>query len=371
MVTASLSVKPPRAYLSPGFNVANATASPWDKFCAGVWEPYTFELLDSLLSSQQNAVFLDVGAYVGPLSLYAASLNATVFAVEADVDNFGSLLANVGVNAAELRDRISTHLLAVSDVSAMVRMSKPDTRTSAVSTASGSPCAVSILESTRSAGADVEDTPRSSGASRQWWTVPSVAFPEYLRQLLQTSGSGGSFSRTRPFVISMDIEGAEVEALQSAFAMLSATAPSSRPPLILEMHPGFFSHEGAARARYVAATCRVLALYRKLYFLGRDHQPRCEEQRTNDERYECHWPAVLAEFESVHHLATFMMDTTQDAFMLHAVHSTDQHRRPLTHTEFKAPVPALSIGEAHRIELEERHGLHLRTLYGARLVDTR
>lgn len=362
-------VQPPLAYASPGFRVANASASPWDKMHAGVWEPYTFELLDSLLISQEHPVFVDIGAFVGPLSLYAASLNATVFAAEADVENFALLLKNIRENSDGLRARISSHLLAVSNVTGVARMSKPSEADSPNSAAhkTGSSSAVSILETIRSAGAAEEATPRSSGPARQWWTVPSMALPLYLQELLDNSGAGGGFSRSRPFVVSMDIEGAESEALQAAFAMVAAAEESARPPLILEMHPGFFPHEGGGRARYVASTCRVLALYRKLYFLGRDHQPRCDAGQKDHGRSNCHWPAVLAEFESVHSVAAFMMTTTQDAFMLHAIHSADQHHRPLIYTQVEMPTPQQSIEDAHHKTLADGHLLNIRTLYGVSL----
>ena len=81
---------PSAFYASPGFHVANASAAPWPRLQEATWEPYTFELLDRLLLHREDAVFVDVGAFVGPLSLYAASLNATVYAAEGASEEKGS-----------------------------------------------------------------------------------------------------------------------------------------------------------------------------------------------------------------------------------------------------------------------------------------
>uniref|UniRef100_A0A7S4C0X8 Methyltransferase FkbM domain-containing protein n=1 Tax=Chrysotila carterae TaxID=13221 RepID=A0A7S4C0X8_CHRCT len=316
MASAHAVVSLPRAYSSPGFYVANASASPWPKMKAGIWEPYTFELLDCLLSNHTNAIFVDVGAFVGPLSLYAASLNATVFAAEADVDNFASLLANVAANPLSLRRRLSTHLLAIAKESGIAVMSKP-ARDEDIALehrlTEQDPSAVSIMESVRNSG-HADDFSADPLLKREEWTVPTMGLHTYLQHILSVA-SGGPTAKHR-LVLSMDIEGAEIDALQAAFPLLSSMDPVERPPLILEMHPGFFALEGGSRARYVASTSRVLSLYSGLYFLGRDDKPRCQPGAEKAEH--CHWPAVLAKFTSVHHLASFMTDTTQEAFMLHA-----------------------------------------------------
>ena len=93
---ASNFVVPPRAYASAGWAVANASAPPWPRVPAGAWEPYTFEMLDRLLLPADRApdgaaTLIDIGAFNGPISLYAASIGASVYAVEADPDNYAML----------------------------------------------------------------------------------------------------------------------------------------------------------------------------------------------------------------------------------------------------------------------------------------
>jgi len=292
----------PAAYTGSGFRVADAAATPWVTIAQGLFDPYVFEMLDVLLAGTGGAFFVDIGAYVGPLTLYAASLNASVYAVEADVQNFDMLRANVLANPEALRRRISTHLLAVSNQSGVGRMSKP--------ASSSGESAVSMLDTV------MDSRPSEAHAAELVeWTVPTVDLRTYLLELRRLEGDA-------PMVLSMDIEGAEAEALQSGFPLLAALPPAQRPPLVLELHPGFFAVASGARARYVSATCRALSLYRHLFFLGRADSPTCDSHASQPDlersRQPCHFAARLIEFLSVHDLALFMSNAAQDAFMLFA-----------------------------------------------------
>ena len=68
------------------FNIAEPPnefySSGWDDYESGDWEPFSFESIDNNISS--NTVFLDVGAYVGFMSLHVASRVKRVVAFEAD-----------------------------------------------------------------------------------------------------------------------------------------------------------------------------------------------------------------------------------------------------------------------------------------------
>ena len=68
----------------------------WDRVEAGRWEPGTLRALDACLGP--DIVFVDVGAWVGALSLYAATLGARVFAVEADPKALDQLRRNLTAN---------------------------------------------------------------------------------------------------------------------------------------------------------------------------------------------------------------------------------------------------------------------------------
>ena len=82
----------------------------WRTIAAGRWERHSFELLQRLITADD--VVLDVGAWAGPLALFAASLGAEVHAIEPDPEVYGALVTNGGLNP-QLRHPLRTYPLAV------------------------------------------------------------------------------------------------------------------------------------------------------------------------------------------------------------------------------------------------------------------
>lgn len=64
----------------------------WDKFANGTWEPATFDMLDAHADPDRD--FVDIGAWVGPLTLWASDLYRSVIAVEPDPTAWAILRAN-------------------------------------------------------------------------------------------------------------------------------------------------------------------------------------------------------------------------------------------------------------------------------------
>jgi FkbM family methyltransferase len=60
------------------------------------WEPETFRALDLFLNNKKD--FLDIGAWVGPMSLYASFLSRKVISVEPDTTAFSLLEQNIALN---------------------------------------------------------------------------------------------------------------------------------------------------------------------------------------------------------------------------------------------------------------------------------
>ena len=79
--------------------VRSATADAaafWRKVGEGRWETDTFEFIDRHVNDQ--TVFVDIGAWIGPISLYAAPVARKVIALEPDPVAWASLQANVALN---------------------------------------------------------------------------------------------------------------------------------------------------------------------------------------------------------------------------------------------------------------------------------
>lgn len=68
----------------------------WEEAANEKWEPKSFEILD--LYIRPGKIFIDCGAWVGPLSLYAEKIGAKVYAIEPDkiaaLELFENILAN-------------------------------------------------------------------------------------------------------------------------------------------------------------------------------------------------------------------------------------------------------------------------------------
>jgi FkbM family methyltransferase len=83
--------------------VADDQPTFWDRVEAGQWEPETLAAIDGLVDSRTT--FLDLGAWVGPTTLYAAGIGRHIVAVEADPAALDQLRRNLAVNP-DLAERI-------------------------------------------------------------------------------------------------------------------------------------------------------------------------------------------------------------------------------------------------------------------------
>jgi FkbM family methyltransferase len=54
----------------------------WERFEKREWEPFTLDVMDELVTP--GSMFLDVGAWIGPLSVYALRRHARPVAIEPD-----------------------------------------------------------------------------------------------------------------------------------------------------------------------------------------------------------------------------------------------------------------------------------------------
>ena len=84
----------------------------------GVWEPYTFRILDVFLD-RPTIPYLDIGAWIGPTVLYAARKVDRVWAIEPDRVAYAALLTNLRLN--ECRN-VRTFNLAILDRDGIARL---------------------------------------------------------------------------------------------------------------------------------------------------------------------------------------------------------------------------------------------------------
>jgi FkbM family methyltransferase len=181
------------------FHVEEDEFAPfWRRAAAGDWEPASFEVLDRMLHA--DSTFLDIGAWIGPLTLYAANLAPRCHAVEPDPRARAGLIANI-IRNPQLAGRIQVYPEAVGEVSGLRRMGN-------ITSGAGGDSMSSLL----------------FGTAANAWDVECVT----LERLI--SGIGP------PTLVKIDIEGAEVEVLNGSREFIDRT----RPPLFLSVHGRFW-----------------------------------------------------------------------------------------------------------------------------------
>lgn len=167
------------------------------------WEPETFEIVKHY-GSQEKA-FIDIGAWNGVVSLFAANHFNSVFAVEPDVVAFEKLLRNIELNAML---NISAQNVAVSDHKGITILNiadKGDSMSSLI--------------------------PRHEGFSvtNQVQTVETETFENLISFLKKPIG-----------LIKMDIEGGELLVIPEMIDYLQ----EHKPPIYISFHPFWFPEFG-------------------------------------------------------------------------------------------------------------------------------
>jgi FkbM family methyltransferase len=210
------------------FSVGGDHDAFWARVVDGDWEPASYAVLDRFLAP--DLIMVDIGAWIGPLTLYAAGLKARVLAYEPDPVARAELAANLALNP-ELAERVTILPLAVGPGAAEVRLGN---RTSA----RGGDSMSSLL----------------FADARVGWPVRSVGLTDVLSAIpAELLG-----------LVKIDIEGAEAEMLEPAAELLAR----AQPPLFLSVHARFWQPDPLPRLRRLAD---LLAAYEVL--LAPDFEP--------------------------------------------------------------------------------------------------
>ncbi len=104
------------------FNVADSATdfgSFWTRVASGAWEPETFSLIERL--ANPGAPFVDIGAWIGPTTLFAAARGSIVHAYECDPVALEHLHRNIAVNP-DLVPRITVSETAVGEANGRMQL---------------------------------------------------------------------------------------------------------------------------------------------------------------------------------------------------------------------------------------------------------
>ena len=169
----------------------------WDEFCDATWEPETFRIFDHYID--RSTTFVDVGAWIGPTTMYAAGKASQCLAFEPDPVAFTELKANLSLNPN--RGRVTAHHMAVAAKSGVLRMGSRHGAGDSMSSA---------------LFAEAKDT----------WEIRAEPL-EFFESLLPPDAQ---------IFLKIDIEGGEYSLLPA----LKEFIRRRRPVLLLSLHPDFF-----------------------------------------------------------------------------------------------------------------------------------
>ncbi|MDO6596416.1 FkbM family methyltransferase [Oceanihabitans sp. 2_MG-2023] len=96
----------------------------WAHINATDWEPHTFAIFNNFIN--ENSIVLDIGAWSGVLTLYAAKTAKMVHAIDPDPVCFKELNNNVALNL-DVAKKIKTYKTAISDKKETLRLSARET----------------------------------------------------------------------------------------------------------------------------------------------------------------------------------------------------------------------------------------------------
>ena len=198
------------------FEVTSTNQEFWRRVSLRDWEPDSFDVVRKFLAWSVGP-FIDVGAWIGPLTLYAAALGSTVVAYEPDPVARTELLANVALNPS-LAERITVRPQAVGT-------GRSGRRLGNITSPLGGDSMSSLLFADANVG----------------WLVNEIPLTDVLA------------GAPHPALIKIDIEGAEVEVLSAASEALEAL-----PTLLLSVHPRFWKPDPDPRLRRLV---QLLARY--------------------------------------------------------------------------------------------------------------
>lgn len=166
----------------------------WESWAAGEWEKDTLDIVSRFVV--EDSTFLDIGAWIGPLTLWAADLGARVIAVEPDRTALRYLWRNVEMNADECVAIVEG---AIADHSGTCRLAPQKDY--------GWGSSMSYVS--------------NEGATVECWTLPG-----FFRRFVGNADVS---------LVKMDIEGAEAKVLRTAAPFLA----SRGIPLLVSFHHEF------------------------------------------------------------------------------------------------------------------------------------
>lgn len=172
------------------FRVTNEQYLFWERVLLDDWEPHTFRIFDIFLD--ENHSFIDIGAWIGPTSLYGCQIARHCYAIELDPVAFRQLKENFELNP-KLIPRVTLSNQCIADFCGTI----------------------SLGNKTSSIGGDSMSSVLFSGGTKSW-TVPATTLTQFVRD---HDIDDCNF-------IKIDVEGREAIILPAIAELLDQTRPT-------------------------------------------------------------------------------------------------------------------------------------------------
>jgi FkbM family methyltransferase len=202
------------------FNVNDQNSKFWDMLSVGQWEESTFGAIDSQIDA--DTTFLDFGAWIGPVTLYASTKALRVISFEPDPVAASRLRENVALNPA-LASKITIVERAVS--------STPGALTMGARNAQGD-----SMSSVMNVNSDMR------------WSVQAVT-PDEIARMVPADA---------PLFLKIDVEGAEYELAPSLAPLLSRAKVAA----LISFHPRIAAGDHFRWHKTFPMTQRVFRAFR-------------------------------------------------------------------------------------------------------------
>lgn len=102
----------------------------WESIAAGLWEQQTFDIFDFYLKPDKS--FIDIGAWIGPTTLYAAHKSCHCYCIEPDPVAYNSLVKNIKLNNS-ISHKISSFCCCIGNATGDIKMGCPGNQGSSIS----------------------------------------------------------------------------------------------------------------------------------------------------------------------------------------------------------------------------------------------
>lgn len=158
------------------------------------WEKFTYSCLKQF--SQSDKIFIDIGAWIGPISLVASKLNRTCHSIEPDPISFSQLKENINLNNIK---NIICHNIAITNKTEILTLGNDE---------------------------EMGTSNTRINAIKNLFKIQGVSLNEFINNL--------NISQDEISMIKIDTEGAEIDILQDIFF------ESYKGPLHLSIHTPFY-----------------------------------------------------------------------------------------------------------------------------------